>query len=181
MPSFLLLHGISSRRPPEHWQFWLAAVLAADGHQVLYPGLPFPDTPSFDEWDAALADQLEVLGADGEERVVICHSLSCLLWLKSASTLAGDPRLVVDRLLLVSPPESSRVPEDGASFRLRDLDATAVRRSAAKIRIVCSDNDPFNPVGGNKLYGEPLGVETTVITGAGHITPSTGYGPWPDL
>jgi uncharacterized protein len=177
MPSFLILHGIGNRRPPEHWQFWLAAGLAADGHQVLYPGMPSPETPSLEAWAQTLHAQLAMLGPNGEERVVICHSLACLLWIKAA------PRLdtMVDRLLLVSPPESSQVPEPGASFRLTGIDAATVRATAAEITVVCSDNDPYNPPGGHELYSEPLGIKAIVLPGAGHITPADGYGPWPSL
>lgn len=180
MSSFLILHGIGNHRPPEHWQFWLAASLAVDGHQVLYPGLPEPDSPSFNEWLSVVQAQLALLDAEALERVVICHSLSCLLWMKAAPILA-DSGAPVDRLLLVAPPESSKVPEAGASFRVTELHAHALRRSAGEIRIVCSDNDPYNPTGAGALYGEPLGIETTVVSGAGHITPADGYGPWPGL
>ena len=43
--SFLILHGLENHRPPDHWQFWLAARLVGHGHRVLYPGLPTPDHP----------------------------------------------------------------------------------------------------------------------------------------
>jgi predicted alpha/beta hydrolase family esterase len=29
------------------------------------------------------------------------------------------------------------------------------------------------------VYGTPLGIETDLIPGAGHINPEAGYGPWP--
>jgi predicted alpha/beta hydrolase family esterase len=179
--SFLILHGIENHRPPEHWQFWLAAGLAERGHQVLYPGLPAPDAPSFDAWAEVLREQLSRLGADGGERVVICHSLACLLWVKAAPELAETQTRAVDRLLLVAPPQPERVPEAGASFRVSGIDAAAVHATAGEIRLVCSDSDPYNPAGAQALYGEPLGVEATVLAGAGHITPADGYGPWPAL
>lgn len=37
--SFLLLHGIENHRPPQHWQFLLAADLVGAGHDVRYPAL----------------------------------------------------------------------------------------------------------------------------------------------
>lgn len=37
----------------------------------------------------------------------------------------------------------------------------------------------LNPMGAQFLYGDALGVPATIVEGAGHITPDTGYGPWP--
>jgi hypothetical protein len=174
--SFLILHGIANARPPEHWQFWLAARLAERGHQVLYPSLPDADAPTFDGWSRVLRDQLARL--EGSERVVVCHSLSCLLWFRVAASLGEDDR--VDRLLLVSPPASEQVPEEGADLRLREFDPEPVRTSArGEIRIVCSDADPYNPAGAQELYAAPLGITADVLPGAEHITPSSGFGPWP--
>jgi predicted alpha/beta hydrolase family esterase len=99
-----------------------------------------------------------------------------LLWFHAAERGIGSP---VDRLLLVSPPASEHVPDGGASFRLDTFDADAVRSSVnGDIAIVCSDADPYNPAGAQSLYGDPLDVSATIVEGAGHITPGTGFGPW---
>ncbi len=175
--SFLILHGIENHRPPEHWQFLLAAELVERGHEVRYPALPEPDAPQLERWLDVLDEELAALG--GQQRVVVCHSLACLLWFRASErglTTAGP----VDRLLLVSPPASESVPDGGASFRLEGFDADAVRASVdGEIAIACSDDDPYNPAGAQALYGEPLGVTATVFKGAGHITPETGFGRWP--
>lgn len=173
---FLILHGIENHRPPGHWQFWLAARLAEDGNQVLYPQLPDADAPVYSTWERELHEQLALL--DGDERVVICHSLSCLLWLQAAPGIAPSERAT--RLLLVAPPASASVPEAGASFRLADLDVAAVKASVTQqIRVVCSDNDPYNPRDTLARYSGPLGAEADVVSGGGHLTPADGYGPWP--
>jgi predicted alpha/beta hydrolase family esterase len=172
--SFLILHGIENHRPPEHWQFLLAARLVERGHAVRYPALPEPDAPELERWLSTLRAELAALG--GRQRVVVCHSLACLLWFCAAERAVGSP---VDRLLLVSPPASECVPDGGASFRMDAFDADAVRASVSgEIAIACSDADPYNPAGAQSLYGDPLGVTATIVEGAGHITPDTGFGPW---
>jgi hypothetical protein len=100
-----------------------------------------------------------------------------LLWFHAAARgIVGS----VDRLLLVSPPASERVPDGGASFRLASFDSSAVRSTVSgEIAIACSDADPYNLEVAQTLYGDPLGVTATIIEGAGHITPDTGYGTWP--
>jgi len=42
-----------------------------------------------------------------------------------------------------------------------------------------SDADPYNPTGAESVYGDAPGVPATIADGAGHITPDSGYGPWP--
>lgn len=177
MPAFLILHGLESHRPPQHWQFWLAARLAEQGHPVLYPGLPEPDAPLLDDWIAALQAQLaELAGAD--EVVVLCHSLSCLLWFHAAARL-GDA-LQVDRLLLVAPPDPAVLPATAATFRIAAIDAAAVRASVrGDLRLAVSDVDEWCPPGGQALFGEALGITADVFPGMGHINPDSGLGPWP--
>jgi predicted alpha/beta hydrolase family esterase len=174
--SYLILHGIENERPPQHWQFQLAAELVRRGHDVRYPALPQPSAPTLTSWLAALSDELNAL--TGEQRNVICHSLACLLWFHAAARLS-DGRALADRVLLVSPPASDRVPEAGKSFRVDALDTNAARRSAKReLAIVCSDADPYNPAGAQTLYAQPLGIQATIVPGAGHITPAEGFGRW---
>jgi uncharacterized protein len=175
MTGFLILHGIENHRPPQHWQFQLAAELARQGHDVRYPALPEPDAPQLDQWLQALNDELAALS--DPQLTVVCHSLACLLWLHAATC---TPSAQADRVLLVAPPDSRQVPEAGASFRLERFDQEAVRVSARReLVIVCSDDDPYNPLGAQALYGDPLGIQATIISAGGHITPDDGYGRWP--
>jgi hypothetical protein len=173
--SFLILHGLDNQRPPQHWQFLLAAQLVERGHDVRYPQMPESGAPELEQWLSALQLELGALG--GQEQVVVCHSLACLLWFHAAVRGIGAP---VTRLLLVSPPASEDVPDSGASFRLNRFDSDAVRSSVrGEIAIACSDSDPYNLAGAQSLYGDPLNVTATTVEGGGHITPGNGYGPWP--
>jgi predicted alpha/beta hydrolase family esterase len=163
--SFLILHGLGASGPG-HWQTWLAARLRAGGERVAYPDLPDADAPSPDTWREVLARALEGLPSP----VVVCHSLSCLLWLHHVA--AGG--VAAERVLLVAPPsQASGVAEIEPFFPvpLVRLDDGA--------RLVCSDNDPYCPEGAAGLYGEPLGVPVDLLPGKGHVNPEWGYGPWP--
>jgi uncharacterized protein len=172
-PSFLILHGYEASGPG-HWQTWLAARLRAADAQVAYPDLPDPEQPQLRSWLDALAGELDVLG---EPPVVLCHSLSCLLWLHHAAG-GGAP---ASRLLLAAPPSPELELEAIQSFLPPPLDAAALRASAPEeVRIVCSDDDPYCPEGAYNAYAA-LGVATDVLHGRGHLNPDAGLGPWPQV
>lgn len=99
----VIIHGVENRRPPGHWQSQLAETLRTEGEVVLYPQLPDTDEPRLDRWLELLEAELAQLG--DAERVVVCHSLGCLLWLQDAARNASAQQ--VDRVLLVAPPSPS--------------------------------------------------------------------------
>jgi predicted alpha/beta hydrolase family esterase len=175
---FLVLHGWENHRPPEHWEWWLVDALRGRGEQVLYPQLPSPDLP-------VLADWLDVFDAEWRQmgtgdRVVVAHSLGCLLWLHAAAGGRVDP--AADRVLLVAPPSpvvTAGIPAI-AEF-VAPAEAAAVRASSrADVRLVCSDLDPYSTEGtAAGLYGTSLRLECEVLPDAGHLAVEDGYGAWP--
>jgi predicted alpha/beta hydrolase family esterase len=164
-PAYLILHGYESSGPG-HWQTWLAGRLRAGEANVRYPDLPDADAPQLRSWLEALAGELDILA---DPPVVICHSLACLLWLHHVDR-GGEP---AERVLFVAPPSETGAPDDLAPF------FPAPRPALEHTRLVCSDDDPYCPEGALELYGRPLGLETDLFPGAGHINPEAGFGAWP--
>jgi hypothetical protein len=168
---FLILHGYDNRRPAEHWHHWLAQRLRDRGEQVTYPQFPQPHAPRYEEWEEILGAELGLLG-DGE-RIVVCHSLGCTLWLLAA------PQPAVGRVLLVAPPSRRTVLRLAPSFAERRLDPASAGAAAEQATLVCSDSDPYNPEGHAPALAEAIGARLQLITGAGHLSVDDGYGPWP--
>lgn len=176
LPYVLLLHGLNGSGP-KHWQSWLAGELAHHGAQVDVPLFTEADRPSRDVWLGELRAHLMAAPTTGE-RVVVAHSLACLLWLHHAAS-SPDPALRVDRALLVAPP-SPECPEPLIStFVPAPLDADGLRRAAATTRVVVGEGDPYCTLEQAKLLSESLRVELDVIVGGGHLNVDAGYGPWP--
>ena len=175
---FLILHGAENRRPPEHWQHWLAEELRRRHEIVLYPQLPDPDTPSLEAWLVLVRDELAQLG-DGE-RIVLCHSLSVLLWFHLANQLdAGEH---VDRVLLVAPPSPEALWPEVAHFAPpADLSARSLSSASETTLLVCGDDDPYCPPGADRLYAEPLDIPANRIPEGGHLSLDDGYGSWPSV
>ncbi|MFE1448730.1 RBBP9/YdeN family alpha/beta hydrolase [Streptomyces olivaceoviridis] len=173
--AYLILHGWQNHRPPGHWQHWLAGRLTALGHRVGYPQLPDADDPDLDVWLGELARHLEELNGP-EERVVVAHSLSAVLWLHAAARGMEQQRYA-DRVLLVSPPSGpvlARYPEV-AAFAPPALDVTL----PGETRLVAGDDDPYCPGGADTVFAEPLGIPADILPGAAHLDLDAGYGPWP--
>jgi uncharacterized protein len=177
---FLVLHGLENRRPRGHWQWWLTDQLRSCGEQVLYPQLPDPEAPTLTRWLELLAAELEQLG-DGE-RVIICHSLACVLWYEACTRdILVRP---ADRVLLVAPPGPSVIAWPvTADFHQGPWNGDSLRASSKRpVRLVASERDPYCPEGpAAVVYGEPLALDAETISGAGHFTSADGYGPWPRM
>ena len=131
-------------------------------------------SPTLGPWLDTLDDELAALGA---ETAVVCHSLACVLWFHHAARPAGPDR--VARVLLVAPPSAGANVAEIEPFFPVPVSPAPVRAAAGSTVLVCSDDDPYCPEGAASLYGAPLGVETHVISGGGHLNPDAGLGPWP--
>jgi predicted alpha/beta hydrolase family esterase len=141
---------------------------------VSYPDLPEPFDPEPDEWLAVLREELATM--DGE-RIVLCHSLSCLLWLLHARDGAAN---LADRVLMVAPPCRWDIPQV-ARFRPDGVTADDLRRAAAVTRMLCAEPDPYCPAGAATTYGHSLELDFELIPGGGHLNTDAGFGPWPEV
>lgn len=175
----LILHGWQGSGEG-HWQRWLAERLRQAGHHVQFPELPECDVPCPDRWGAVFRSELGRLAARrDDERIVIAHSLGCVLWLREAAAVAESRR--VDRVALVAPPGPGAEIAELAGFYPTGAERDAVAAAARHTRLVCSDDDPYCPGGAAHVWGEPLGLEVDVVPGAGHLNVDAGYGPWPEM
>jgi predicted alpha/beta hydrolase family esterase len=177
MARFLIVHGLGNHRPAAHWQCWLADQLRAAGRDVRYPQLPRPDAPHLARWLEVLAEEYSRLGAG--ERVVVCHSLGCALW--HAAWSRGTLTRPADRVLFVAPPGPS-VLDEAVTAEFGHLDNAAALLASCRVplRLVASDRDPYCVEGpAAELYGKPLGLDSETLVGAAHLTPASGFGPWP--
>ncbi|HEX4735413.1 MAG TPA: alpha/beta hydrolase [Thermoleophilaceae bacterium] len=168
--SFLILHGLEGSGPG-HWQTWLAGRLRERGEDVRYPDLPDPLDPTPDEWLAALRPELAALEG---ERIVLCHSLACLLWMLNARDGATG---AAERVLLVAPPCIDDHEQVGR-FRPDGVTANDLERAARETLMFCGSPDPYCPGTALRAFGA-LVPNAIGAPGAGHVNTDAGYGPWP--
>ena len=164
------MHGLEGSGP-DHWQTWLAGRLRERGETVRYPDLPDPFDPQPAEWLAALQPELAALEG---ERVVLCHSLGCLLWLLNARDGATD---AAERVLLVAPPCTDEI-EQVVRFRPDGVTASDVDRAAGETLMLWSEPDPYCPATAAVAF-DGLFATSIAIADGGHLNTDAGYGPWP--
>lgn len=108
------------------------------------------------------------------ERVVLCHSLACLLWLLHARDSSGRQ---ADRVLLVAPPCAWDI-APVARFRPDGVTRSDVEEAAERTEGFCSTPDPYCTEGALNAF--PF-VELELLADAGHLNTDAGYGPWPTV
>lgn len=180
MKHVLIVHGWGNVRPTDHWQRRLANALRRQGHNVHYPQLPSTHLPTFEAWSEVLATELAMiaqLAEEGEELVVVTHSLGCSTFLRMA--VDGLVPTTVDRLLMVAPADTSLLAEV-PSFVVEPtpLVRESLKSVARNVQLVGSDADPWTPRGIVETYAKPLEIEPVIILGAKHLASGDGWGPW---
>jgi predicted alpha/beta hydrolase family esterase len=108
------------------------------------------------------------------ERIVLCHSLACLLWMRNARDTDEQQ---ADRVLLVAPGCLYDVPAI-ARFSPDGVTAADLERAAPETLMVCSAPDPYCPESAPKAFPGVF-PRIEVVDDGGHLNPETGYGPWP--
>lgn len=180
---FLVLHGLTNRRPEGHWERRLTAALRRAGHIVVYPQLPDTDSPDLTTWLDLVDAELAILAEAGDAPLtVVAHSLGAVTWLHAvARGLAVHP----DRVLLVAPAGPEELAEAAPAFALRPAagspTADQVAASAGSTLLVWSGDDQWCAEGVDVVFGEPLGIPVVVVPGGGHLALGDGYGDWPDV
>jgi uncharacterized protein len=162
--------------PDAGWYPVLSRHLQALGFAVSVPRLPDSDDPDPVAWHHALRN---AVGDAPSDLLFIGHSLGALAALHCLADTSGHAAALV----LVAPPAGH---SDLAVVRRFAVDADTLRRAAAKaarIAVVVSDADPY-------LLPTPravaerfiaLGAELVMTPGKGHLSPTSGFTPLPEI
>ena len=179
MKRLLIIHGWMNHREVDHWHRRLVADRRNRGDVVAYPQLPNPDLPTLADWLNVVQAELDLLNeVEGDELIVLGHSLGCLTWLHAVQQLNFPEQ--ISRVALVAPADPDLC-GDVASFQI-DVNDPAIKPALAKAAkstiIIGSDNDEWTPRGIPATFSEPLDLPFELIPGAGHISLHDGWGPW---
>jgi uncharacterized protein len=162
----LILHGWGGSDAP-HWQDYLARDLASAGFPVYFPALPHRDLPMLAQW----MSELKRIMADFAPDIVVCHSLACMLFLHYCQ---NHPQEYFDKVLLVAPPAQNTDIAEISSF----FPYPTPNINAKEKLLVVSTNDGYATTVDAITLAINTGCETHILSDAGHINTSAGFGDW---
>jgi len=149
---------------PGHWQsYWERELEGARRVEM-----PDWDLPTRAGWVQALDRAIRDAAAPP---IVIAHSLGCPTFAYWAATSSRAVR----GALLVAPPDLDRADCPEA---VRELAQVPRSRLPMATRLVASDDDPYATLAYAQQLASDWGAGLTVLSGAGHINPDSGFGCW---
>lgn len=165
MTRYLIIPGWAGSGPT-HWQsHWEDALPGAERVEMT-------DwlEPRRADWVATL--DRAIRGA-GEPPILVAHSLGCIAVAQWAAQHASPVR----GALLVAPADVERA---GCPDHLRDFAPVPREALPFPSHVVASTNDPYASLSWAFEIADVWASNLTILRGAGHINPSSGFGPWPD-
>ncbi|MEE9323374.1 MAG: alpha/beta hydrolase [Candidatus Aenigmarchaeota archaeon] len=173
----IIVHGAYGS-PEENWIPWLKSVLESSGFEVFVPKFPTPENQSLENW-------MEILNRHGKyfdsELIMIGHSLGPAMILRKLETLEKHIKaafFVAGFLGEIGDPDFDGI---NSSFFKKEFEWDKIKKNCKHFEVFHSDNDPYVPLKHGKGIAENLGVELTLIKGAGHFNTKAGYTEFPLL
>lgn len=172
----VIVHGYMAS-PTDHWFPALKRSLEVEGAQVDVVALPESNEPQVDAWARTLKEALPVVD---DRTFIIGHSLGCVTALRHLQSLPNGTRAA--GIVLVS---GFDCPLDTipalAAFTSLPLDHDVVRKRAAHIVSIVSDNDVIVDTMHSHALAESLGSDLQVVNGGGHFMAEDGFTALPQV
>ena len=166
MKNALILHGTDGT--PEHnWFPWLKGVLEARGYAVFLPQLPEAERPDIDRYNAfLLSSDFDFNGST----LIVGHSSGAVAILGLLEALPEGT--VIDTAVLVGA-FRGHLDREELSGMDKPFDFTKIKRSAKRIVLIHSDNDPYCPLEHAEYLANELGAELILEKGQAHFSVGT--------
>jgi len=171
MGSIFIIHSAYGS-PEENWIPWLKNKLEGMGQTVFAPKFPTPENQNLESWMKVFDGYRQYLGSDS---IFVGHSIGVAFIL---NVLEGLDRPVKAAFLvsgfkaLIGIPAFDNI---NRTFVERSLDWKKIRGNCGKFYMLHSDNDPYVPLANAEEVAKNLGIDITVVKGAGHFNQKAGY------
>ncbi len=168
MANVFIIHGVGGH-PGENWFPWLKVELENLQHQVFIPQFPTPENQTLTNWIGVIESYEEFITPD---TIFIGHSLGVPFVLnllekyptKAACLVAGFTGKAENKF------------DDGMkTFAQRAFNWPQIRKNCRNFVVYHSDDDPYIKLEKGYELAQNLGVELTLIPGAGHFNRASGY------
>jgi predicted alpha/beta hydrolase family esterase len=170
MKHVFIIHGWGGS-PDSDWLPWLKHELEINGYDVTVPAMPGTEAPVIAAW----VGHLKELVTPGNNVYFIAHSNGCqavMRYLESTDAKIGGAVFVAGWFNLKDlEPEEMPVAEPWINT---PIDYEKVKKNIGTLKVILSDNDPYDCLEENKIKFEKLGAEIKVIHAAGHFAADDG-------
>lgn len=174
MKKVLIIHGFEGM-PNGGWRPWLMGELEKlDVYACALP-MPAPDKPVLSEWVGEIARQIPAGSRD--EFFLVGHSLGVPAILRYLEQSPHGAK--IEGALLVSGFTSDVGIKEIVSFVEAPFDFATIKKKAGRFAVIHGSEDDYVPLEFAESLARDLGVELTVIPGAGHFTGSEGWKQFP--
>ena len=168
MTDVLIVHGVDGC-PEENWFPWLKEELESLGCNVIVPQFPTPEDQTLDNWMKILDKYRSRFNGDS---ILVGHSLGVSFLLnvleknkaKAAFLVAGFTGKI-----------GHEFDENMKTFAQREFKWNVIRDNCRDFFVFYSDDDPYVKTYKARVLSEKLGVNATLVRGAGHFNSASGY------
>lgn len=161
--------------PDDNWFPWLKIELEKQGYKVIIPQFPTPEGQTLNNWLEVFESYKDYLS----NSIVIGHSLGMPFLLTVLEQYKVDAAFFVGGFYTI--PKGSQFYEGAKTFVEKEFDFDEIKRNCKKFVIFHSDNDPYVSLRRAELLARELGVQVSLIRGAGHFNSSAGYDKFEEL
>jgi predicted alpha/beta hydrolase family esterase len=168
MANVFIFHGVGGF-PEENWFPWLKNKLESLGHRVFVPQFPTPENQSLESWLKVLEQYDNYLTNDA---ILIGHSLGAPFALNVIEQKPVKAAFLVSGFVGKAENEFDKGMK---TFAQRDFNWTQIKSNCKFFKIYHADNDPYLSLDKAERISKNLGVEITIVKGAGHFNSSSGY------
>lgn len=174
MRNVLIVHGVGGY-PGENWFPWLKGELEKCGCNVIVPQFPTPGGQTLENWMEIFEG---VRGKLGEDAILVGHSLGAPFVL---NVLEEHPAHATFLVASFTGKAGNDFDEGMKSFAQREFNWGKIRSHCKKFYVLHSDNDPYIKLEKGEEVAKKLGVQLTMVKGAGHFNAKAGYLEFPLL
>ena len=179
MVNVFLFHGAYGNGE-ENWFPWLKEQLQSVGGVVYVPRFPTPEGQSLDNWMEVFKRFEKFVDSD---TIFVGHSIGCAFVLDVLEKLKKRIRAayLIAPFINDLPDPKNEVNHINCTFYKKKFDWHAIKNGCPEFHAIASDNDPYVPPKDAEKVSKALGVELTIIEGAGHFNKKAGYTQFPQL
>lgn len=164
MKNALILHGTNGSSK-ENWFPWLKEELEKRGYKVWVPDLPGADRPNIKRYNEFIFSNSD--WEFNEESTLVGHSSGSLAVLGVLQDLPDG--IVVKHATLVAGFKDDLGWANLGGLFEKPFDWEKIKRSAKRITLIHSDNDPHIPLEHGEYLKEKLDAELVVMPGRFHF------------